>query len=667
MFVRFILGVILLTSSYAAKASKQEGCNTLDLAKTNLWSEARKCSHKQHNQALDKLVNWLCYQNTNCDASFEEISNFINANPSFPDIQILTKQAEERITMDTPKDLLIKWFKHHKPLTATGIKYYTQLIIPHIESKDELAKTIKYGWIKGNLCAEERRKFLLKYGDILSIGDHIEKVNTLLSKGNRNIDSDILNLLPNNHKSLIKARISLINNQNHFARIIQTVPQNLSKDPWLLHAEAQWHKHKGHHHKLANLLYDNRQIKELGNDSWFRLRTETVAELMDAGNYKFAYAIAKEHNYQDPVNYVDGEWLAGRLAYFYLQQPKLAIEHFNNILKHAKFSVSKSKGAYWSGMAARKMKNLKLSEAFFSEATKHPDTFYGQLAITHRTNDKYINLPTEPIVKQQDLDWFEHDDLIKAAKLLIQNKQYTLAEKFMKAAIQHNTNPARILLVVRMGYNINIPRLSVTSGKEAARNGLFLAKHIYPTLKFSPKPNQIEKALMLSIIRQESAFDHTAMSSASAMGLMQIIYPTAKDIGKELSLRFRERDLINNPRLNLTFGCHHLSTLIEKYDGSYILAAAAYNAGPGNANKWILKYGDPRKLKTVEQVVSWIEKIPFYETRGYIHNVLANIQIYRGILENNKTTKIKVNLDKDLLRTISLASAQKLGSIIQSN
>jgi soluble lytic murein transglycosylase len=650
MFVRFLLCIISLTLSSSALALKQESCNSLDLAKKNLWTEARKCSYNQHNQALDKLINWLCYQSTNCDSNFEEISNFIDANPSFPDINTLIRRAEEKITADKPKDFVFKWFKHHRPLTANGIKYYTQLVVPNIENKNELTKTIKYGWTRGNLDTNERKSFLLKYGNLLSIGDHIEKINILISKGNRSIDKDLLNLLPGNYKSLVKARISLINNQNNFVRIIQTVPQSLRKDPWLLYAEAQWHKQKGHHHKLANLLYQNRQIKELGKDAWFRLRTETVAELMDSGNYKFAYVIAREHNYEDSVNYVDAEWLAGRLAYFYLQQPKLAMEHFNNILTHAKFSVSKSKGAYWSGMAARKMKNFKLSEEFFYEATKYPDTFYGQLAINHRTDDKYISLPDEPTISQEDLDWFENDSLIKAAKLLIQNKQYALAEKFMKAAIKHNRNPARILLIVRMGYNINMPRLSVASGKEAARNGLFLAKHIYPTLKFSPKPHQIEKALMLSIIRQESAFDHTAISSASAMGLMQIIYPTAKDIGKELSVHFRERDLINDPKLNLTFGCHHLSTLVEKYNGSYILAAAAYNAGPGNANKWILKYGDPRKLKTVEQVISWIEKIPFYETRGYIQNVLANIQIYRGILENNKATKIKINLDKDLLR-----------------
>jgi soluble lytic murein transglycosylase len=654
MFVRFLLCIILtIPSAYAAKSTKLEdkpGCNALDLAKNNRWSEAKKCSHRQHNKTLDKLVNWLCYQSANCDSSFEEISSFINANPSFPDIEALSRRAEEKITPETPNKDVINWFNNHQPSTANGIKYHTKLLSPLMSNKDELSKTIKYGWIKGNWNDDERKEFLSKYKHLLSTRDHIEKVNTLLSKGNKKIDSDIIELLPNDHKRLVKARISLLKDQNNFARIVQTVPQNLRNDPSLLLAEAQWHKQKGHHHKIANLLYDNRHVKELGYDAWFRLRTETVAELMDSGNYKFAYAIAKEHKYKDPVNYVDGEWLAGRIAYFHLQQPKLAMEHFNNIAKSAKFSVSRAKGAYWSGMAARKMNNLKLSEEFFSQATNYPDTFYGQLAITHRADDKYITLPEEPIVKEQDLVWFENDPLIKSAKLLIQNKQYSLAEKFMKASIQNTTNPARILLVVRMGYNMNIPRLSVASGKEAARNGLFLPKHIYPTLKFSPKPDQIEKALMLSIIRQESAFDHAAMSSASAMGLMQIIYPTAKEIGRELNLRFRERDLLNDPKLNLTFGCHHLSTLVEKYNGSYILAAAAYNAGPGNANKWIAKYGDPRELKTVEQVVSWIEKVPFYETRGYIHNVLANIQIYRGVLKDNKADRIKVNLDKDLLR-----------------
>jgi soluble lytic murein transglycosylase len=651
MIIRILLFIFLFIQNVEAETKNIEECQALSLAKNKSWDKALQCAYKQKNTTLVKLVKWLYYQNRNCDVDFEEISEFIIANPNFPDIDTLVKKAEERIDPNVPSTVLIKWFRYYPPSTANGIKYYTQLILPTITDQDKLIKTVKYSWINGNHNSEERKLFLTKYNNFLSPKDHIAKINSLLSKGNKKIESDLLSTIPNSYKDLIRAKIALSNDQSNFARIIRSVPANLRNDPSLLYAEAQWLKQKGHFHKLAKILYDNRQIKEIGSDSWFKIRTSTIAELIDTGNYKLAYILAKTHNYKDLVNYVDGEWLAGRIAYFYLHQPKLAIDHFENIFKKAKYSVSKAKGAYWSGMAAKKMKNLKLANEFFTEASKYPDTFYGQLAIMYKNKDQDIVLPKEPEITNEDLVWFENDVLVKSSKLLIQAKEYSLAEKFMKASIQsNNKNPTRILLVVRLGYTINLPRLSLTSGKEAARSGTFLAKHIYPTLKFTPRSDQIEKALMLSIIRQESAFDPSAVSSAEAMGLMQLIYPTAKDVGKELNIRFRKEDLVRNPKLNLTFGCHHLSKVVEQYDGSYILAAAAYNAGPGNVNKWIIKYGDPRKFKNVEQVVNWIEKVPFYETRGYIQNVLANLQLYRGLLKDNKTNKIKVNLDKDLLR-----------------
>lgn len=656
MLIRILLCFILIVpNAYAAKLSRPRTehlikCDALGLALDGYFDEARRCAYKQQDRALAKLVHWLYYQDRRCEADFKEISEFLATNPSFPEKDTITRRAEDKITPDTPTHDVEKWFAHHQPQTGNGIKYYTLLALPAIKKQDDLIKAVRYGWINGNFNNGEREGFLAQYGKFLTTRDHIAKANVLISKGNTKIDSDILRLLPANYIQLIKARVALLDDQSNFIRIIQKVPQNLRNDPGLLLAEASWYKQKGHHHKLAKMLYDNQQNKALGTDSWFKIRTSTAAELMDTGDYKLAYAIAKSHNYTEAVNYVDGEWLAGRIAYFYLRQPKLAIEHFKNIFKKAKFSVSKAKGAYWVGMAARKLDDKKLADEYFAQATNYPDTFYGQLAVMHRGKDHYIVLDKDPVVSADDLHWFENDQLIRISKLLIQKKRYSLAEKFMKSAIAHNQTPARILLVVRLGYNINLPRLSVSSGKEAIRHGCFLPKHIYPTLKFSPNPDQIEKAMMLSIIRQESEFDHNVVSSAEAMGLMQLVYPTAKDVGNELGVRFKKQDLTGNPKLNLTFGCHYLSKSVDYYGGSYILAAAAYNAGAGNVNKWIEKYGDPRKFNNLEQVVSWIEKIPFYETRGYIHHVMANLQIYRGLLEDNKAAKIKINLDEDLMR-----------------
>ena len=143
-------------------------------------------------------------------------------------------------------------------------------------------------------------------------------------------------------------------------------------------------------------------------------------------------------------------------------------------------------------------------------------------------------------------------------------------------------------------------------------------------------PRQPEHALILAIIRQESNFKVNAVSRAGARGLMQLLPSTARSVARKKGVRFRRRDLGSNPNLNITLGSSYLSDLIKKFDGSYALAVASYNAGPRNTKRWIRQYGDPRHAKI--DLIDWIEQIPFNETRNYVQRVLENTHVYRKLL-----------------------------------
>src|SRR5262249_22550470 len=129
------------------------------------------------------------------------------------------------------------------------------------------------------------------------------------------------------------------------------------------------------------------------------------------------------------------------------------------------------------------------------------------------------------------------------------------------------------------------------------------------------------------IIRQESEFYSAAVSPAGARGLMQLMPATARQTAQRLKLRYDLEKLTADESYNLRLGTQFLQQLVERYDGLYPLAAAAYNGGPGNVTKWLSRYGDPREGKV--DLVDWIESIPFEETRNYVHRVLENLAIYR--------------------------------------
>ena len=171
---------------------------------------------------------------------------------------------------------------------------------------------------------------------------------------------------------------------------------------------------------------------------------------------------------------------------------------------------------------------------------------------------------------------------------------------------------------------------------------------LYPVIKL-PGGNEPEPALVLGVIRQESAFDVAAVSSAGARGLMQLLPGTAKGVAKQAGLKFAQKRLTTDSGYNITLGRAYLDELLSRFGGSYVLTAAAYNAGPNRVRDWIATYGDPRQRST--DVIDWIESIPFDETRNYVMRIIENTQVYRARL-NNGAAHLRIAQD--------LGIAQKL-------
>lgn len=135
----------------------------------------------------------------------------------------------------------------------------------------------------------------------------------------------------------------------------------------------------------------------------------------------------------------------------------------------------------------------------------------------------------------------------------------------------------------------------------------------------------VPKPFLLAIARQESAFDARARSRANALGLMQLLQPTASLVARRVGLAPPSPTDLYDPALNVALGGHHLARLLERYGRRSALAAAAYNAGEGRVDRWIRERGG-RSLDV------WIEAIPFPETRNYVKNVLAFTQVYGHLL-----------------------------------
>jgi len=131
----------------------------------------------------------------------------------------------------------------------------------------------------------------------------------------------------------------------------------------------------------------------------------------------------------------------------------------------------------------------------------------------------------------------------------------------------------------------------------------------------------VSPLVMLALIRQESFFDPLAGSGAGALGLTQVVPPTAQEIAAELGITDFEDDQLFRPVVSVTFGSHYLGNQLATFDGNLYYALAAYNAGPGSAASWQTAAGDDVDL--------FVEEIEYSQANLYVRLVMENLAVYR--------------------------------------
>lgn len=169
----------------------------------------------------------------------------------------------------------------------------------------------------------------------------------------------------------------------------------------------------------------------------------------------------------------------------------------------------------------------------------------------------------------------------------------------------------------------------------------YFMKKIYPveyseTVAKEATANQLDPALVYSVIKVESNFDADAVSRAGAIGLMQITPDTFDWLQTKLKsdIKYETEDLCN-PEVNIRYGCKFLAILLEKY-GNERTALSAYNAGIGTVNSWL-------KDPNISQDGAALDSIPYEETRKYVDAVLKNYKEYSKLYQFNSKGEVMDN------------------------
>ncbi len=679
LFICLISASVFPASSIAAKNNSKDhpwyvsvedyehARSAMKWAQKQKWQDSKSHEEMIKDPTARKIFQWMKYTSDTEGMTFSEITNFIRKNPKWPKQDLLLEHAENAISVATPATEIIEWFTKEKPLLGKRkfrepVTYKGKIFLAEAELKyksdfniDEKQANdlIRQVWINYPMGQKDEDDFLAKYRSILKHSDHVEKIDLLLWDEKISAAQRLIKFVDGAHQKLFNARIALIKNGWSIDKLVNAIPKDLQSDQGLLFDRIRWRDRRKMDNAISELLNyapPNPQYPV----RWWKYKARQIQEDISKSNFKRAYKLATNHGLTSGVEFAEAEWIAGRLALKYLNDPQAAYRHFYNLYQGVVTPISLSRGAYWSARAAEANKNMDIAQSWYFAAAKYPTTFYGQLA-SRRLGSKSLTFPKEPQSTIVDVDYYHANELVKAAYILHNLERSADAKLFLKKGLENAKSLGEISLIARLGSEIGRPDYSIDVAREVSKSGLVLTKAHYPVLPKIVHPKtrkeiaRPEKSLVHGIILQESMFFKQARSNKGANGLMQVMPATARSMAKKLHLVYSPSHMAaEDPSYNITIGSKFLEHMIDEWDGSYVLAIAAYNAGPGNVNKWIKKNGDPRKMKTTEQIIDWIELIPFYETRNYVQRVLENIQIYRYILGVNASPT--TNIVEDLKR-----------------
>ncbi|HTH28430.1 MAG TPA: lytic transglycosylase domain-containing protein [Sphingobium sp.] len=607
------------------------------------------------------IAEWRRLQQSDM-LGFSAYANFLVANPGWPGEDHLRAVAERSVNPNSyDPGQTIAFFTRFPPRTATGQARFA-FALAASGRMDEARVAARRAWTEGVLSPDDEQRILSLFYTSLTSEEHLRHADVALWAGNTGAAERILAYLPPTRRPVVEARIAFQRRSPDApARMAAADPVGVT-DGGYLADKSNWLRANGDGLGARSVLA-NRMVltTPVGTpERWYETLLSNARGAAADGHWSVAYAIASKVDdalpagadvSEQPIgvrdDYTSLTWLAGTAALNRLGRPADAIGMFTRYGGGARSPQTISKGFYWAGRAAHAAGRTREAQDYFRRASTHGDQYYGQLALER------LGLPVPaPSTAQNPVEisaatraTFANRSVVRAARHLGATGQWQDQSRLLRAIAANAATDQDQLLVADLSRSLARPDLGVMAGRRALSSGLSsYAVASFPSVTV-PDEHSGNWTMIHAIARQESQFDRQIVSRAGARGLMQLMPGTAREVAGKLGLGY-ELSSLNDPHYNIRLGSTYFRQMLNYYGGSYPLAVAAYNAGPGNVNKWLAANGDPRLPGG--DIVQWVENIPISETRNYVQRVLENAVIYDLINPRNGGSRVSAPLSRYL-------------------
>ena len=604
----------------------------LELVRRGKSGEAASVEASIHDPAAKKLVEWAILRSDDTKAGFDRYVAFLSANPGWPSVGMLRRRAEAALLQEgrSPATVLA-FFAKTQPMTPRGRFALARALLAQ---GDRAAAQfyVREAWRYDAFPEELESQALDAFRDFITRADHLARMDDRFSFQDIEGGMRAARRLDGVEMAIAKARAAVITKAGNAGQLLDAVPQEGRSDPGYMLSRIQWLRRNERIPEAAGfLLAAPRDPAVLHNlDEWWVERRLTCRKLLDLGDPQTAYQIARDAVPPPRENYRgEQQFTAGWIALRFLNDPQLAMPHFARIAQGITNPITLARSEYWQGRAAEAAHRLAQARGHYEASARYPTAYYGQIA-RGRLGLAEIALRRLPEPSSAQRVALADLEVLRAAEMLYAAGAPHLILPFVADLADRMPDAHALEGLARIAERHEDARALLLIGKGALAQGFALDAYAFPGFgvpHFGSIGPEVDRSVIYSIVRQESAFDQNDVSTANAMGLMQVTPEAGRHVAGRFGVRYNQKKLRQDAAYNTQMGAAELGELLQIYRGSYILAFAAYNAGQGRVKEWLERYGDPRDPAV--DPIDWVERIPFSETRNYVERVMENLQVYR--------------------------------------
>ncbi len=616
----------------------------VDSARRADVSGARSAIASIDDSLARKAATWALVDANSTSISFYEAEQARRELGGWPR-ETRRNQAAEKLLETSGKtpQQVVEWFGGREPTTAEGAMALASAW--RMQGKtNEAANLVRGWWRDKSFEADAQRRMLARFSDVLTVDDHIRRADILLYGAQGPAAREVVALLPADQQQAAMTRIALRSGAGNANELLNALPPNLAQSPGVAFERASFLRRGGMETlAAAQLPYFPREIvtEDQADKIWAERHRLTLAALRN-GDARAAYAAAADSGLTSGSDATDAEFYAGWIALSKLKDPDRALRHFAAIARIGSSPITRGRAFYWQGRAAEAKGDHAAAQEFYAQGAQHYTTFYGQLS--GEKLGMQLVVGKDPAITAAHRNRFEGRDTVQAMRLFYDQGYRDLFRVFalgLDDTLPTVEDQALLVDVVR-GYGDQDTSMKVVRG--AAQRGMLLPDRGYPFRTPPTVANAPEPALVLGITRQESGFDPLVRSGVGARGMMQLMPATAQIVARRNGVSYSP-SMLDEPDYNMRLGSSFLGQLIGQFSGSYVMATAGYNAGPGRPTQWTSFCGDPRGGSS--DPLDFIECIPFSETRNYVMRVMEGMQVYRAKMHGGA---VPITLSNDLRR-----------------